>query len=129
MFKRPHHQRIMKILQILNSQLLQDANCYFAGGTAIVLALNEYRESVDIDFLCNADGYRTLRSAIRMPTLGKLVTAPVQYARDVRADRDKISTLIEVDGIPTKVEFVLEGRIPISGEFDPGLGVPVLSRT
>ena len=92
MFKRPRHQRIMSILQALDGDLLQEAQCYFAGGTAIVLALDEYRESVDVDFLCNVDGYRVLRSAIAMPTLGQLVTRPVRYARGVRADRDKIST-------------------------------------
>lgn len=119
----------MKVLQVLDGQLLQESRCYFAGGTAIVLALNEYRESVDVDFLCDVDGYRMLRSAITMPTLGKLVTGPVKYARDVRADRDKISTFLEVDGIPTKVEFVIENRIRISGAFDATLGVPVLSRS
>jgi len=129
MFKRPRHQRVMDILQALNSDLLQESECYFAGGTAIVLQLDEYRESVDVDFLCNVDGYRVLRSAIAMPTLGKLVTRPVKYARDVRADRDKISTYLDIDGEPTKVEFVLEARIPISGAFDAKLAVPVLSRS
>ncbi|TAL94983.1 MAG: hypothetical protein EPN69_05905, partial [Rhodanobacter sp.] len=33
-----------------------------------------------------------------------------------------------VDAVPIRVEFVLEGRIPIGGALDPDLGVPVLDR-
>jgi hypothetical protein len=57
MFERPHHQRIATLLQAFDADLLLQANCYFAGGTAIVLSLGEYRESLDVDFLCasNAD--------------------------------------------------------------------------
>jgi hypothetical protein len=46
----------------------------------------------------------------------------------VRTQRDKISTFLEVDDIPVRVEFVLEGRIDISGALDPVLSVPVLDR-
>jgi hypothetical protein len=41
MFRRPHHQRIACVLATLNSDLLQQAQCYFAGGTAIVLSMDE----------------------------------------------------------------------------------------
>lgn len=129
MFKRPHHQRVLQILHALDSDLLARANCYFGGGTAIVLALGEYRESVDIDFLCaDRDGYRLLRNAITPPTLGAILTTPIQRRRDVRTDRDKISTYLEIDNAPVKVEFVLEGRIGLDGTMDPNLRVPVLSR-
>ncbi|MEO6103577.1 MAG: nucleotidyl transferase AbiEii/AbiGii toxin family protein [Pseudoxanthomonas sp.] len=129
MFKRPHHQRIQRLLKAFDGDLLRRANCYFAGGTAIVLALEEYRESIDVDFLCaDRDGYRLLRSALALPTLGSLVTVPLRYRRDVRTDRDKISTYVEVEDIAIKVEIVLEARIELIGEFDINLGVPVLSR-
>jgi len=129
MFKRPHHQRIAKLLKAFNPELLQQANCYFGGGTAIALALGEYRESVDIDFLCaDIAGYRMLRSALAGETFGSLVTVPLTYRREVRTSRDKISAFVEVDDAPIKVEFVLEGRIPLDGAFSPSLGVPVLSR-
>jgi len=59
MFERPHHQRIGKILHAFNAALLHETKCYFGGGTAIVLSLDEYRESLDIDFLCASnDGYQ-----------------------------------------------------------------------
>lgn len=65
MFKRPHHQTIAKILNAFDADILADAECYFSGGTAIALELNEYRESVDIDFLCaSQDGYRKLRKFV-----------------------------------------------------------------
>lgn len=65
MFKRLHHQHISQALNLLNSELLQEAECYFAGGTAITLLLEEYRESVDIDFLCASKyGYRLLRNTV-----------------------------------------------------------------
>lgn len=129
MFERPHHQRIVRILQALDPQLLAEAKCYFGGGTAIVLQLDEYRESIDIDFLCSDKaGYRMLRNAIAPPTLGALLRTPVKHVRDVRTLRDKISTFLEIDGTPVRIEFLLEGRINIEGAIDPLLGVPVLSR-
>lgn len=129
MFERAHHQRIARLLHAMDGDLLLRTKCYFAGGTAIALQLGEYRESIDIDFLCSdRDGYRLLRNAITPPTLGAVLRTPVKHLRDVRTERDKISTFLQVDDTPIKVEFVLEGRIQIDGALDPGLGVPVLSR-
>ena len=129
MFRRPHHQRIAQLLGALDPDLLARAKCYFGGGTAIVLQLNEYRESVDIDFLCSdKQGYRTLRNAIAAPTLGAVLRTPVKHLRDVRTHRDKISTFLEIEATPIRVEFVLEARISINGAVDPVLGVPLLAR-
>ena len=59
MFKRAHHNRILQVLQAFDPSVLSEAKCYFGGGTAIVLQLEEYRESVDIDFLCSdIEAYR-----------------------------------------------------------------------
>ena len=88
MFKRDHHNRIQTLLSALNTDFLKQNGCYFGGGTAIVLALDEYRESVDIDFLCaSQDGYRELRNTIDNGSLGAIFARPVELARDVRADR------------------------------------------
>jgi hypothetical protein len=51
MFKRPHHQRIARVLAALDADLLHRHACWFGGGTCIALKQGEYRESVDIDFL------------------------------------------------------------------------------
>lgn len=129
MFNRPHHQRVLKLLHSFNSALLQEAQCYFAGGTAIVLSLGEYRESVDIDFLCaSTDGYRLLRNTISSHGLGAILNEPVKHLREVRADRDGIRTFLEVDGTPIKVEIVREGRIDIIGSMHPVFGLPTISR-
>lgn len=53
MFKRDHHNKILKVLHAMNSDILAKSGAYFGGGTAIALQLDEYRESVDIDFLCD----------------------------------------------------------------------------
>ena len=127
MFERPHHQKIAKLLRNMDGDLLARASCYFGGGTAITLELGEYRESVDIDFLCSdKEGYRVLRDAITPPTLGSVLRSPLKHVRDVRTQRDKISAVLEVDETPIRVEFVLEARISISGALDSRLGVPVL---
>jgi len=127
MFERPHHQRIAHVLRALDGELLRRARCYFAGGTAIVLQCGEYRESVDIDFLCaDAHGYRMLREAIAPPALGNLMRYPIKYLRDVRTDRDKISTILEVDGAPIKFELVREARIELDENKQDLLGIPLI---
>jgi hypothetical protein len=129
MFERPHHQRIAKLLSQLDGQFLERAECFFGGGTAITLALGEYQESVDIDFLCaSTDGYRALRLAVFGGRLGPLAIAPLTLLRDLRADQYGIRTFIEVDGMPVKFEIVREARIALAGALDPALGVPVLTR-
>ena len=91
MFKRPHHQRIAQVLAALDADLLQQTQCYFAGGTAIVLLLDEYRESLDIDFLCaSQDGYRLLRNLVG-DDLGPLLRTPVTQSTLSRNASSSIS--------------------------------------
>lgn len=127
MFSRPRHQAIAKLLQTFNATLLSEAGCFFGGGTAIVLKLGEYRESLDIDFMFSSkDGYRLLRNAVTDRSLGSLVTGPVEYRREVTANQYGVRTVIQVDEFPIKVEFVRESRIELSGYLDKTWGVPVL---
>ena len=129
MFDLPHHQRIARLLHELDGVFFEKAHCYFGGGTAITLALGEYRESVDIDFLCaSTDGYRVLRAAVFEGGLGPLARAPLKLLRDLRADQYGIRTFIEVEGVAVKFEIVREARIDLGGALDPTLGVPVLTR-
>jgi hypothetical protein len=129
MFDRPHHQRIHRLLGAMNVQFLTEAQCFFGGGTAIVLLLGEYRESVDVDFLCaSPEGYRLLRNAVSSNSLGPLFAQAVVLAREVRADRYGIRTFVEVDGQAVKFEIVYEARIAVQGSVLPSLGVPTLSR-
>lgn len=129
MFKRPHHQRVARILDALNVPLLTEAACYFGGGTAIVLLLDEYRESVDVDLLCAShEGYRTLRNAVNENSLGPLLTQAMPLARAVRADRYGIRTFLMVDDVPIKFEIVREDRIPLQAQTHPGIPILTLSQ-
>lgn len=128
MFRRPHHQRIAAVLRAFNADLLAQSECYFGGGTAIVLSLGEYRESVDIDFLCSSkDGFNLLRNLVSHD-LGPLLKTPIKHLRQVRIERDKISTFLEIDAKPIKVEFIQEGNAGVDGAVDPAFGIPTLSR-
>ena len=129
MFKRPHHQRIAQLLARMDAALLREARCYFAGGTAIALQLEEFRESVDIDFLCaDQTGYRMLRAAVFDHGLAALFPAGIEIIRDMRADRDGIRAVLAVESMPVKFEIVREARISLEPADVPGIPVPCLSR-
>ncbi len=129
MFKRPRHRTIAEILEAMNADFLRDAKCYFAGGTAISLLLGEFRESVDIDFLCSdQNGYRKLRESVFNNSLGEIFSKEVQMLRDVRSDRDGIRTILFANNIPVKFEIVREARIELSAMEVPSIPVPCLSR-
>lgn len=132
LFQRKRHNDVLHVLRSLNGPLLLDAECYFGGGTAIVLNLGEYRESVDIDFLCaSREGYRKLRQALwGSPDLAGILLphAELETLRDVRTDQYGVRTLIGVGDVAIKFEIVREARIQLTGEMDDRLGVPVLSR-
>ncbi|OLF72986.1 hypothetical protein AWH62_08495 [Maricaulis sp. W15] len=131
MYKRAHHNAIAKLLAAFNSDLLQDAECYFGGGTAIVLLLDEYRESVDVDFRCaSAQGYRRLRELTFKGQFSPLLNpgARIDMLCELRADQYGIRTVLDVDGIKIKFEIIREGRVDLSGAMTGQLDVPVLAR-
>jgi hypothetical protein len=129
MFERPHHRRIVSVLSDMSPAFLRDTPCCFAGGTCLALRLGEYRESVDIDFLCSSVvGYRAIRSTVTERSLGELFRVPPRLLREVRADRYGIRTVLEKEGVPIRFEVVLEGRISLSCEEVDNLPVPVLDR-
>lgn len=129
MFKRPGYQRVAEVLSALNSDLLAEAECFFGGGTAIALSLGKYRESLDIDFLCSSHaGYRILRNAVSNRDLGSLLREPIKHLREVRMDRDGIRAVLEVNGMPIKIEFIKEGNTELHVDVDAVFGVPTLSR-
>lgn len=128
-YSRARHKAVDKVLARLNGDFLRQAKCFFGGGTRIVLELNEYRESADIDFLCSdREGYRELRSGIRNNSLGALAAAPIEFLREVRADQYGIRTVLQVDAEPLKFEIVNEARIDLSGVRIDELHVDCLDR-
>jgi hypothetical protein len=128
-FRRPRHQTVAAALAAIDGGFMQAAQCYFAGGTRIVLELGEYRESEDLDFLCSSqEGYRALRSTVSDVSLGAILAAPLALLREVRADRYGIRTFLDVGGTAVKLEIVLEGRVELSGQPCPSVPVPCLDR-
>jgi hypothetical protein len=118
LYERPHHQRIAQLLERLDATLLLKHGCLFGGGTAIALSHDEYRESLDIDFVCSSvAGYRELRDLVKLSGIDALFRRPVATLRDPRIDQYGIRCAFAVGGIPLKFEVVFEGRIALA---DPG---------
>ncbi|HJN52180.1 MAG: nucleotidyl transferase AbiEii/AbiGii toxin family protein [Pseudomonadales bacterium] len=126
-FTRPRHRTVLRALENLNASFLESSGCYFGGGTRIVLELGEYRESMDIDFMCaDRDGYRKLRGTISDSSLGEIGGA-LPLWREVRADMYGIRTFVDVAGQPVKFEIISEGRISIDCMTIDGVPVASLS--
>lgn len=130
MFKREHHLRIAAILQSLNSELLSQHGCLFGGGTAIVLAHQEYRESLDIDFLVSdLPGYQSLRSLIKEKGINVLARegCTLDTMGSVRTDQYGIRTMLIVANVEIKLEIILEGRITLEPPVEKICGIHTLT--
>jgi Nucleotidyl transferase AbiEii toxin, Type IV TA system len=124
---RTRHRVVLAALRALDADFLARAECFFGGGTRIVLGLDEYRESADIDFLCaSREGYRKLRETVSENSLGHIAKSSLGLAREVKADRYGIRTFLAVGDEKLKIEIILEGRIGLAGGLANGLPVPAL---
>ncbi len=113
----------------MDAGFLEQAECFFGGGTQLAMSHGEYRESRDIDFLVSSSkGLRALRETVSERSLGKLFKGRIFLEREVRAERDAIRTFIKEDAsaAPIKFEIVVEARIDLKGSLDRALGVPIL---
>ncbi|EOB2571272.1 nucleotidyl transferase AbiEii/AbiGii toxin family protein [Vibrio fluvialis] len=129
-YKIEHHKIIESALSNFNAVFFCQNNIIFGGGTRIALELDEFRESVDIDFLCpNKTSYRAVRQEVTNVELGALVKDEFEYVREIRADRDAVRTVIKVSDTAIKLEFVSFDNYELTYEFDPSkFPVPVLSQ-
>ncbi|MBZ9669398.1 nucleotidyl transferase AbiEii/AbiGii toxin family protein [Mesorhizobium sp. B2-1-8] len=126
-FRKPEHMIISEALALMDRDFLTATQCWFGGGTAIVLKLGEYRRSLDVDFLCaDADGYRQLRTSAVERGVRAFFPEPVEAARDFRIDQYGLRTVVRLKGQLIKFEIVREARIPLQGRFDDDLNVPSL---
>ena len=131
MFERAHHRRIAGILEVLDADLLAEHSCWFGGGTAIVLAHEEFRESVDLDFLVSdLAGYRELRRIVRTEGLAGIAGSDLATQRAPTADNYGIRAMVLVEGVPIKLEILHEGRLALDppGAGDVICGVRTLSQ-
>jgi len=135
MFVRPHHQRIHEVLLALDATLLREHQCYFGGGTAIVLQRDEYRESVDMDFMVSdLASYRALRRVLQdRDTLAHffgLGRGPLAALPEVRADQYGIRTALPLKSGSIKFEIVFEARMTFDrpGPEDQIVGIATLTQ-
>lgn len=132
MFERPRHREILTLLSRIDASLFESCGAWFAGGTRIVLDLDEYRESIDVDFLCaNSRGYADLRSSARRkgPAVLFADTDGLHFPREVRTDQYGIRFVVEQSETRLKMEIVSEGRIELaSGESRDWSPVRCLAR-
>ncbi|UWM82661.1 nucleotidyl transferase AbiEii/AbiGii toxin family protein [Rhizobium sp. SRDI969] len=127
-FRRPEHRIIAAALRLMATDFLLANKCWFAGGTAIVIHLDEYRLSLDVHFLgADGEGYRALRMAAVESGVGAFFGRPVAGLRDFRTDQYGIRTVLTLDAQPIRFEIVREARIALEGTVDPRLSVPMLS--
>ena len=132
MFRRLHHQQVAEVLSTLDAPLLAEHNCWFGGGTAIVLANGEFRESADIDFLVSdPKSYRELRQMVRDHGLDALATRELDLGRTPSVDGYGIRTSVLVAGVAIKFEIIHEGRIDLDtpSPEDEICGLRILTRT
>jgi hypothetical protein len=105
---------VAELLSMFNAPLFAEHSCWFGGGTAIVLSHDEFRESVDIDFLVSdRQSYRQLRQIVRNSGLDALATRELGLMRAPSVDGYGIPTSILVGGIAIKFEIIHQGRIDL----------------
>lgn len=81
-----------------NADFFLRNNIYFGGGTRIALEINEFRESIDIDFLCpDRASYRAVREEVNNVSLGNLVKTEFTYLREISFNREGVRTFIMTD--------------------------------
>ncbi len=134
MFERAHHVRIATVLEALDAEWLAAHGCLFGSGTAIALSCGEFRESLDIDFLVSdRAGYSALRQKLTGRARLGSITRPgahLKSAAELRADQYGVRTMVEVERVEIKLEFVAEGRIDLEtpGPNDRICGLACLTR-
>jgi hypothetical protein len=125
--KRQEHGVILEALHLMDQNFLVANGCWFRGGTAIVLKLDEYRQSLDVDFLCSdADGYRALRNAAVERGIRAFFPKPVETVRHFKSDQYGLRAALSLHGQTIKFEIIREARIQLRGHIDEQLGLPML---
>lgn len=125
MFDNPRHRDVLTVLRALDAELLAAAGFLFGGGTRVVLDLAEFRESLDIDFLCSdTAGYGELRWRVRRQGHSALFPAGAEggigFPRETRVDQYGIRFPVTVGGNVIKIELIREGRVELAPGMRPG---------
>lgn len=124
MFRREEHRAIGGLLAALDHDLFERCAALFAGGTRLVLELDEYRLSHDLDFLCSDPrGYSELRGIARESGhhgfFGGKSPDEIEFPREIRFDQYGIRFVAVASGLPIKFEIIREARIALSAGLPP----------
>lgn len=124
-----HHKIIESALNNFNADFLRQHNIMFGGGTRIALELDEYRESVDIDFLCpDKESYRAVRNEVTNVSLGKIVKKDFNYVREITFDRYAVRVVFVQNNANIKLEFVSFDNYNLMSSQDSKFPIPSLDR-
>lgn len=133
MFNLEFHQKILRVLRNLDSNLFQANRIYFRGGTCVSLGHGEYRLSKDIDFLCPVgDRYRLLRQAVAQRGYNALFASQtgIDLPGELQTNRYGVRFAVAVDQVPIRFEIVAEERIALGEPNYPAWSpVPCLNET
>ncbi len=128
-FKLAHHNIIRSVLKNFNADFFFANSIFFGGGTRIALEIDEYRESVDVDFLCpHRESYRAVRQEVTSDSLGALVKQDFNYVREIRFDRNAVRTFIDIEGTKVKLEIVSFDNYELQGDTRDLFPVPFINR-
>lgn len=129
MHNKEKNQKIKLLLKKINRNIILNSECFFGGGSALSMFLDDYRESSDIDFLCSSEeGYRELRNHFFENNLKDLFDDSVEVVRDFTMSNYAVRGALKIDDMVIKFEIINEGRIKIEGEENSSLSVPTLTR-
>lgn len=125
------HQKILTILECLDSEILRKGSAYFGGGTLLTLDLHEYRWSKDIDFIASVgtQGYKYLRTVVFEGGHEALFRdlSKIKIGRST-TDQYGIRMIVFVDNVPIKTEIIAETRFQLdSPRYPEWSPVPCLS--
>ncbi|WP_155407232.1 nucleotidyl transferase AbiEii/AbiGii toxin family protein [Yersinia thracica] len=129
-YKIKHHQIIRSVLNNFNTDFFCANSIYFGGGTRIALEIDEYRESIDVDFLCpNKASYRAVREQVTSNSLGLLVKKEFNYIREIAFDRYGVRTFINENNAKIKLEIVSFDNYELVADTRKLFPVPFIDRT
>lgn len=124
-FRIEWHRDVLKVLEALDAERLLSCGALFGGGTRLALDLNEYRESLDVDFLCSdASGYADLRMLARQNGYAALFpeagSAGLSFPREMKIDQYGIRFVVLYGERMIKVEIIREARVDLAPGVRPG---------
>jgi len=80
------YNTIHKALLQFDRAFFLENKVLFGGETRIAMELDEFRESVEIDFVCpSIESYRAVRSTVSSSRFGNLVNGDLELVREIHA--------------------------------------------